>query len=306
MKSEVLKTLSTIPGFDGLDPASISIKRLGGFTNRNYKIDCVHGSCVLRLAGEGTSDYMDRKAEYHAASIATEAGFNAEIVHFNVGDGTMISRYIENLVTMDIERLRDLVALKRTARAIRRLHECGKEFQGQFEIFEQIDRYLDVIRELGAGVPDGHEELQNDAEHVRAVLLAHPLPRKPCHCDPAVENCIDNGERVHIVDFEYAGNNDPMWDLGDLSVEGDITVEQDHALLTAYFGHEAGAFDVGRMIMYKAMRDLFWILWEVVQHAKGNPAADFWDYVLVRLGRCRKLMASTDFPKHLEAVKRGP
>ena len=305
MNSEALTTLSQIPRFSELDPDSISVTRLGGLTNRNYKIDCSHGSYVLRLAGEGTGDYIDRKAEYHDAAIASAAGVNAEIVHFDVGNGTMICRYIENAVTMDIERLRDPAALQRTGQAFRRLHDCGVDFQNQFDLFGQFDRYLGVLRELGANLPDGYAEAQKDAEKIRAALEAHPLPNKPCHCDPMVENCIDNGEKVYLIDFEYAGNNDPMWDLGDLSVEGDFTSEQEQIFLGAYFGHDPSAFDMGRMIMYKAMCDLLWTLWGVVQHVNDNPAEDFWAYAVGRLERCGKLMAGSEFPKHLEAVRRG-
>ncbi len=306
MESEVFAALSSISGFRELDPASVAVTRLGGLTNRNYKIDSALGSHVLRLAGEGTGDYIDRKAEYHNASIASGAGVNAEIVFFDVDDGTMISRYIDNSVTMDIRALRDLETLRRTGRAFRRLHECGSDFRGQFELFQQIDQYLGVLRERQAALPDGYSDVQRDAELVRSALSMHHLPNKPCHCDPMVENCIDDGDKMYIIDFEYAGNNDPMWDLGDISVEGDFTAEQDREFLTAYFGHEPKAFDVGRMVMYKAMCDLLWTLWGVVQHANGNPAEDFWAYAVGRLERCRKLMASDGFSAQLESVRRGP
>ena len=306
MESEVFEALSSISGFRELDPASVAVTRLGGLTNRNYKIDSALGSHVLRLAGEGTGDYIDRKAEYHNASIASGAGVNAEIVHFDVDSGTMISRYIDNSVTMDIKALRDPGALRRTGWAFRRLHECGDDFRGQFELFQQIDQYLGVLRDLQAALPEGYSDVQRDAELIRSALSMHPLPNKPCHCDPMVENCIDDGEKMFIIDFEYAGNNDPMWDLGDISVEGDFTAEQDREFMTAYFGHEPESFDVGRMVMYKAMCDLLWTLWGVVQHANENPAEDFWAYSVGRLERCRKLMASDGFPAHLESVKRGP
>ena len=97
-----------------------------------------------------------------------------------------------------------------------------------------------------------------------------------------------------------------MWDLGDLSVEGNFTQEQEYIFMTAYFGHEPTPFDVGRMVMYKAMCDLLWTLWGVVQHANNNPADDFWTYAVDRLNRCRTLMSSAEFPKHLSAVQRGP
>ncbi|MCP3687607.1 MAG: phosphotransferase, partial [Gammaproteobacteria bacterium] len=274
-------------------------------TNRNYRVDCERGSFVLRLAGEGTSDYIDRKAELYNATIASNAGVNAKIVHFNVDTGTMICSYIDNARTMGIEAFRDLSALRRVSKAFRQLHDCGQDFQGSFALFEQIDQYLAVLRDLNTEPPDGFADVQKGAEQVRAALSRHVLPVKPCHCDPMVENCIDDGQRVFIIDFEYAGNNDPMWDLGDLSVEGDFTDEQDRVLLETYFGHSPSAFDAGRMVMYKAMCDLLWTLWAVVQHAHKNPVDDFWAYALGRLERCRKLMASVGFSQHLEAVKQG-
>ena len=306
MISEVTKALSAIPELGDLNPSSITVERLGGLTNRNYKIICPKGNYVLRLAGEGTGDYIDREAEYCNASIASSAGVNAKIIHFNVRNGTMLCRYIDDSVTMDVDRFRDLEAIRRAGRSFRRLHECGQYFKGQFELFGQIDQYLNVVQELGATVPDGYETVQKDAERVRAALSGHVLPNAPCHCDPMVENCIDTKDKMYIIDFEYAGNNDPMWDLGDLSVEGEFNEEQDHEFLAAYFGREASAFDAGRMVMYKAMCDLLWTLWGVVQHANGNPVDDFWGYALGRLERCRDLMATEDFSKHLDAVKRGP
>ena len=306
MNREVFTALAAIDGFQGQTQENTSVERLGGLTNRNYRIDCDSGSYVLRLAGEGTGDYIDREAELYNASIASAAGVNAEIVHFDTGSGTMICRYIDHGITLDAAGFRDAGVLTRTGRSFRQLHDCGNDFKGRFELFEQVDAYLNVLNGLKAELPPGYGEVQQDAEQVRAALDVHPLPSRPCHCDPMMENCIDDGEKVWIIDFEYAGNIDPMWDLGDLSVEGGFSDEQDGIFLEAYFGHPASAFDHGRMVMYKAMCDLLWTLWGVVQHANDNPADDFWAYAVERLDRCRELMATEGFSRHLAAVRGGP
>ena len=88
--------------------------------------------------------------------------------------------------------------------------------------------------------------------------------------------------------------------------EGDFSPEQERILLAAYFGHDPDPFDVGRMVMYKAMCDLLWTLWGVIQHANQNPADDFWAYAVGRLQRCRTLMATDAFSAHLAAVENGP
>ncbi len=306
MEQEVADALARIPLYADIERGSIVTERLGGLTNRNYRIDSAAGSHVLRLAGEGSGDYIDRAAEKYNATIAAAAGVNAEVLHFDVERGTMLCRYIDACVTMGVERFRDTARVHRAGVAFHRLHTCGKRFQGEFELFEQIDNYLGVVRKLGASVPEGYDEVHRDAAAVREALAAQRLPNAPCHCDPLAENLLDTGERMYIIDFEYAGNNDPMWDLGDLSVEAAFSEAQDEALLQAYFDGEPHPYDVGRMVMYKAMCDLLWTLWGVVQHANDNPAEDFWAYAATRLERCRALMADSAFPRHLAAVNRGP
>jgi thiamine kinase-like enzyme len=306
MEKEVVAALARIPLFEGLAEREMSAKRLGGLTNRNYKIDCPSGRFVLRLAGEGTSEYIDRAVEEHNARVAADAGVNAEVLFFDTSDGTMLCRYIDDSVTMDTGKFKDHASVARAARAFRQLHRCGRAFESRFELFEQIDNYLGVLKNLSAAIPDDYETVHGQAEAVRTALGAHDLPMAPCHCDPLAENFLDTGERMVIIDFEYSGNNDPMWDLGDLSVDGAFDNDQDRVLMSAYFDGDPPAFDFGRMVLYKAMCDLLWTLWGVVQHANENPAEDFWAYAVNRLERCRRLMSSDEFPRHIDAVQRGP
>ena len=303
---EVLSLFRRIPFLAEAEPGKVRIERLGGLTNRNYKIVTPDGkACVLRIPGAGTSDYIDRKAEKQNAAAADRAGVNAPLLFFDDSDGLQVTGFIEGAATMNGERFKDLGAVARAARAFRKMHESGEVLAGRFELFQMMDNYLGLLRAKGARVPDGYEAVQKEAEAVRAALAHHPLPLKPCHCDPLAENFLDTGTRMVIVDWEYAGNNDPMWDLGDASVEAGFGPEQDEALLEAYFGGKAPAADRGRMVLYKAMCDLLWTLWGIIQHVNQNPADDFWAYATNRFERCKALMGASDFGRHLQAVKNG-
>jgi thiamine kinase-like enzyme len=108
-----------------------------------------------------------------------------------------------------------------------------------------------------------------------------------------------------IVDWEYSGMNDPLWDLGDLAVEGVFDSAQEEELLSAYFEGGPTAAERGRFVIYKAMCDLLWTLWGLIQHANKNPADDFWAYSLNRFERCKALMATGEYPLHVAAVKKG-
>jgi len=99
--------------------------------------------------------------------------------------------------------------------------------------------------------------------------------------------------------------NDPLWDLGDLAVEGEFSPALEEELLAAYFPQGPSAAERGRFVIYKAMCDLLWTLWGLVQHANKNPADDFWAYALNRFERCKRLMASKEFDHHVAAVAKG-
>jgi thiamine kinase-like enzyme len=197
-------------------------------------------------------------------------------------------------------------AVERAGRALRRLHDRAQPFAARFEFFAMIEDYLRVLGRLGlTELPEGCHDAVREAAEIRTALATHPLPSASCHCDPLCENFLDTGERMWIVDWEYAGLNDPMWDLGDFSVEGGFDAETDRRLLEAYFGRPPSPAEHGRMVIYKAMCDLFWALWGFIQHANQNPVDDFWAYGVGRLERCRALMAEPLFDESLDAIRRG-
>jgi thiamine kinase-like enzyme len=185
------------------------------------------------------------------------------------------------------------------------MHGCGQEFRFRFEHFAMIDDYLGILDKRKAELPEGYPQVVEVAQPLRAALDANPLPLAPCHCDPLCENFLDDGQRMWIVDWEYSGMNDPIWDLGDLSVEDGFDAAQDAEMMEAYCGGAPSAALMGRMVIYKAMCDLLWTLWGLIQHANGNPADDFWAYVIGRFERCQKLMNDPAFAGHVAAVEAG-
>ena len=302
---EVHANLARIPRLSRIAAEQVRIERLAGLTNRNYKITIASERFVLRIPGEGTSEYINRRHEAVAARIAAEAGVNAEVLFFDENDGLMLTRFVDGALTMNGERFKDPGAVARAAQAFRRMHDCGKSFAAEFDLFQKMDEYLDYLRRKQARIPDGYAAVQREAEAVRAALNARPAALRPCHCDPLAENFLDTGARTFIIDWEYAGNNDPMWDLGDVSVEASFGPDQDAALLEAYFAGRPPPAQVGRMVMYKAMCDLLWTLWGAIQVANENPVDDFWAYAVNRFGRCQALMGQTDFGRHLQAARNG-
>lgn len=296
--------LLAIPKYAGWADAAIS--RLGGLTNRVFRVDGPQTLC-LRLPGAGTEEYINRANEAQAAREAAKAGVSPEVLYADAANGVLVTAFVEGTQTMSPALFRSRPgAPKRAGEVFRRLHSSDAKFDFRFELFAMLDDYLRLLSTKPVELPTGYHDVLRQAEGVRAALAAHPLPLAACHCDPLCENLLDTGERMWIVDWEYSGMNDPMWDLGDLSVEGEFDPAQDEELLLGYFGGEPRADERGRMVIYKAMCDLLWTLWGLIQHANGNPADDFWAYANRRFERCRLLMDSPGFVMHVAAVAAGP
>ena len=211
----VASAIASVPSLCQLGRAKLQVSRLGGLTNLVYSVVPPSGTPLcLRVPGKGTEAYIDRKAEHSSVAAAARAGVGPDVIHFG-GDGVMLMPLVPG-ATMSPHRFATTAgAAARAGAALKRLHTSAEAFASRFELFEQIDKYLKELGD-GATLPEGYHEALATAQGVRAALAARPLPSAPCHCDPLCENFIDDegAGRMWIVDFEYGGMNDPLWDLG--------------------------------------------------------------------------------------------
>ncbi|WP_298985505.1 choline/ethanolamine kinase family protein [uncultured Roseibium sp.] len=302
---KVLAALRSAPQFADVVSAK-QITRLGGLTNLVHRVDLDDQSVVVRIPGENTEEYIDRGIEKHNAAAAARAGVSAEVLFADAVSGVMITRTIDGIETMTADLFKSRAGSPgRAGAALAKLHASGETFRFRFELFSMIDDYLKVLSTKDVSLPHGYEDVVVVAMPIGEVLAAANLPLAPCHCDPLCENFLDDGEKMWIVDWEYSGMNDPLWDLGDLSVEAGMNAAQDAEMLAAYFGRQPTAAETGRVVIYKAMCDLLWTLWGLIQLADDNPAEDFWAYATGRFDRCRKLMQDPSFESHVAAVRAG-
>ena len=300
------EAMAQIPLFAGVRAEDTEVTRLGGLTNLVFRVAQDGKLYCLRLPGDGTEEYIDRKTEAQMAHAAASAGVSPEVLFSDGESGLMVTRFLDGFETMSPETFRTKPgAPARAARAFKQLHTSGETFVFQFELLSMIDDYLKILGTKEVAFPDGYHDVLKESEGVREALNAHPVTRVPCHCDPLCENFLDDGERMWIVDWEYSGMNDPLWDLGDLSVEGGFEPSHDEEMINAYFNGAPGDAEYGRVIIYKAMCDLLWTLWGLIQVANENPVDDFWAYSTGRFERCKALMSAPKFDTHVRAVREG-
>lgn len=303
----ILRALSRTPDFSDLRREDLTITRQGGLTNLVFRVDAEgRKPIVVRVPGAGTEEYIDREAELINARAAAKAGVSPQVLYGSPDEGLLVMECCENIVTMTPNGFANIEGSPaRAGAALRQLHQSGEEFSGRFELFDMIEEYLEVLAKKGkAQLPEGYHDVVAAAQPIREALESHPTSLAPCHCDPLCENFLDDGKKMWIVDFEYGGMNDPMWDLGDLSVEGKFTPAMEQEMLRAYFGRTPTDAEQARVTIYKAMCDLLWTLWGLIQFADDNPAEDFWAYATTRFERCKALMNHPDFGATIKAISK--
>ncbi len=237
------------------------IERLGGLTNHTYAVEIAGGKYVFRLPGEGTEQLVNRKDEKISTELAGSIGVDTKLIYFNADTGIKITDYILEAETMSPVSMRKAQNIKEAAKLFRVLHTCGQDTKVSFEVFEMAEGYERIILEhAGAFYPD-YAEIRKNLTKIKVCVDQYKRVKAPCHNDPLCENWIRGTERLYLVDWEYAGMNDPMWDLADLSIEADYNEEMDEYLLESYLGGSVGKKERLRFEVNKIYLDFLWSLW---------------------------------------------
>jgi thiamine kinase-like enzyme len=256
----------------------------------------------LRIPGSGAAAAVDRQAEAVNARAAAKAGVAPKVLYFGE-DGVMLTRFIEDAVPLRPERiLASEGALQRGAKALRNLHESSAAFAGTFLAFAKIEEYTAALQSLGMPPSETEKPAIGAMGRIQTALAAQSDSTKPCHCDPTGRNLLDTGERVWLVDWEYSGMNDPMWDLAYFSIESLLDEAGDQALLAAYFGREPDRREAARLAIWKPVCEVQAALWALIQVAEGNDRGDFSGYAKATFARAAERTASVEFRERLNLL----
>jgi thiamine kinase-like enzyme len=267
----------------------------GGITNHNLKVAVDGEVFVLRVVGKDTKLLgIDRTVELAATEAAAAVGVGPEVVAFVEPEGWLITRFIEG-ETPPLERMRQPEMLARVAGALRAFHE-GPPVSGSFDSFRVVEIYRDTARERGGTVPDAFEWAHEIAERIEAQRRG-ATPR-PCHNDLLNANFLDDGERLRIVDWEYAGMGDVFFDLANFSINHELDTVASTTLLAAYFGETREA-DLRALELMRFMSDFREAMWGVVQTAVSELDFDFAAYAREHFERLARTASGPAFHEAL-------
>jgi len=270
----------------------------GGITNRNFRLTAGGRDVVVRLPGKDTELLgIDRAAERAATAAAAAAGVGPAVVAYRESPPCLVTAFIPGL-PVTAEGLREPGALADVAAALRAVH-AGAGLPSQFDALAVVEGYHATARERGAAIPPAYHDVIGGARRIRAALQGPEHLPVPCHNDLLTANLIDDGVRVRIVDWEYAGMGDVFFDLANFSINHAFDHQARMALLEAYFG-EVRASNERWLELMLFMSDFREAMWGVIQGAMSELDFDFGAYAGEHFERMEVTAASPSFVNALE------
>jgi len=280
----------------------------GGLTNVNVRVTSDDGldpalDVVVRCSyGDATLLGIDREAEHLNTVAAATAGVGAPVLEFRPDLRMLVIGFLHGRALVDAD-FADVEVMARAARAVRALH-AGPRFTGDFDMFTRQAAYLATIREQGFRLPPDYDAYAGAWADVRDALSAVPRPTVPCNNDLLAANFIDDGDRVWLIDYEYSGNNDACFELGNTVAECGFTPEMTEAWVEAYFDAPTLA-DLARVRLQSLCSSYGWSLWGFIQAAASPLDFDFWSWGLERFERAREAFADRGFDSLLAEAARA-
>jgi thiamine kinase-like enzyme len=169
-------------------------------------------------------------------------------------------------------------------------------------MFRLTEYYLKLCSERDIRIPDGYPERMSTVARIEEAMCVNPLATVPCNNDLLAENYIDDGKTLWLIDYEYSGNNDPCFELGNTCQEMQFDKAQIREVCVAYFGSASDDM-IARMKLNMIMSDVGWGLWAAIQAKISKIDFDFWGWAMERWGRAVEKMDSAEFPVWLKQVQ---
>ncbi|HEX2904049.1 MAG TPA: choline kinase family protein [Jatrophihabitans sp.] len=270
----------------------------GGLTNVNYKVTTPAGCFVVRHFTEDASALaIDRRQEYRNSVRAAAIGVGAPVVAFVPGQHLLVVGFIEG-TTLTNASFHDAGLIPRVAQSIRTLHSA-EPFDTDFDMFAIQRRYLSIVQANGYQLPAGYLDFSGHVDRLAAALAHRPMPRVPCNNDLLAGNFIDDGSRIRIIDYEYSGNNDACFELGNVWSECELSLDQLAELVTCYFGRSDRQL-IARAELQGLMSKYGWTLWGSIQASISRIDYDFFNWGLQRFIGAAALFSSRRFDRLLD------
>lgn len=265
------------------------IRPAGGMTNINYEVTIQNEQYIVRLPGLGTEQFINRHEEEKNLRLGTSLGINPEEIFFNAKTGLKITRLIPGARTLTIETTKKEEIMKAVAYVFRTLHQSKLQMENDFKLVSLMDEYEEIALREGAQFYPRFKVTKEDVLSILFDYKQFAFETKPTHIDALYQNFIqDEHDKLYLIDWEYSGMFDALWDISTHMMESRFNVDEEEAFLELYFQREVTAEEEQRIMMHKIFQDYLWSLWTLFKEAKGN---EFGSYGIDRYMRLEENIA---------------
>jgi thiamine kinase-like enzyme len=274
----------------------------GGITNRNYRIRLGGTEYVIRVPGKDTSLLeIDRACEVAANERASRLGVAPPVAAALTDPAAIVTEFVAG-TGMEPAELREPSMLAKVARALWQIHDGEAPSPcSSFDSFRLVETYAATATERGATLPPAYDEAQAHARRIELSATGGEHDPVPCHNDLLAANFIrGEGDRIWIVDWEYAGMGDRYFDLANFAVNNELDDGARTELLGAYFGAEPSARQTACLHLFMFMSDFREAMWGVVQSVVSELDFDFDEYATKHFTRMLVTAADPRFDRWLE------
>lgn len=258
----------------------------GGMTNNNYKIVINEESYILRVPGAGTENMISRKNEMINSKLASELGINPDVFSYNEENGVKVTKFIECAETLNARTSKKDNNMNLITTILRNLHNSSIEMRNTFDVFEEIIKYEKILNDLNGEFFKDYNVIRPIVMDLKALMNEYGFKLVPSHNDTVPENFVkDKFGRVYLIDWEYSGLNDEMWDLAGHSLECEFTEDDEDLFLDMYFEGNIKKHNRLKILINKICQDFLWSVWALIKAAEG---IDFGTYGIDRYNRAKK------------------
>ncbi|MBY5760233.1 phosphotransferase family protein [Rhizobium leguminosarum] len=275
----------------------------GGISNPNWRVYVVGAphSFFVKIPGAGTEMFIDRRTANEAGRKAHAAGVGARIIDFFPETGVEVSEFVEGLRTSTNADFLDPIVRFNGLRALKAFNDSEPLSQRK-TTFDMIDEHFRQVLDLGGEFPSDFGWLNARYREARSALEASGLDLAPCMNDTLAGNfLLDADRRVMLVDFEYASTNDRAAELALWFSEMCFSPEVEKEMIEEYYGRAEPAL-LARVSLFKALVDLKWSTWAMVQNEVSRLDFDFFKYGFWKHMRARFVMSDPQWAQWLKAV----
>src|SRR5215204_4185314 len=276
----------------------------GGITNRNFRVNFGGTDYVVRLPGKRTALLgIDREAECVANKAAAELGIAPQVAALLSEPSALVTQFVSGR-EMRADELREPETIAEVAHDLRLLHDSGTELPSGFDSFRLVEEYAETGRANGSEPPDGYDEALETAHAIERAVRDQPGHEPvPAHNDLLPANFLRDGDRMQLIDWEYAGMGDRWFDLGNFAVNNELDDDQEAQLLEAYFGEPPDDRKRATLKLFRFMSDFREAMWGVVQAGVSELDFDFRDYAQKHFDRLDNTRTDPRFEGWIEAAR---